>query len=61
MDFSQNYENLLKQMKFKREEGKVTHNNFKISPLLPFRQDTLKELSLIMDLKAFLVNLLGLS
>lgn len=37
MDFSQNYENLLKQMKFKREEGKVTHNNFKISPLLPFQ------------------------
>ena len=37
MDFSQNYENLLKQMKFKRDEGKVTHNNFKISPLLPFQ------------------------
>lgn len=37
MDFSQNYENLLKQMKFKRDEGKVTHNNFKLSPLLPFQ------------------------
>ena len=24
-------------MKFKRDEGKVTHNNFKLSPLLPFQ------------------------
>ncbi len=37
MDFSQNYENLLKQMNYKRDEGKVTHNNFKSSPLLPFQ------------------------
>ncbi len=37
MNFSQNYENLLKQMKFKRDERKVTHNNFKLSPLLPFQ------------------------
>ena len=46
MDFSQNYENLLKQMKFKRDEGKVTHNNFKISPLLPF-QTNLHDLNLL--------------
>jgi len=37
MDFSQNYENLLKQMNYKRDERKVTHNNFKSSPLLPFQ------------------------
>ncbi len=38
MDFSQNYEKLLKQMNYKRDEGKVKHNNFKgYSPLLPFQ------------------------
>lgn len=37
MNFSENYETLLKQMNYKRDEGKVTHNNFKISPLLPFQ------------------------
>ena len=30
------YLNML-QMKFKRDERKVTHNNFKLSPLLPFQ------------------------
>lgn len=37
MDFSANYEILKDQMKYKRKEKKVTHNNFKISPLLPFQ------------------------
>lgn len=37
MNFSENYETLLKQMNYRRDEGKVTHNNFKISPLLPFQ------------------------
>lgn len=37
MDFSQNYENLLKHMNYKHDEKKVTHNNFKSSPLLPFQ------------------------
>ncbi len=37
MEYSQNYEKLLKQMNFKRDEGTVKHNNFKNSPLLPFQ------------------------
>ena len=37
MNFSQNYEELLKHMKYKHDEKKVTHNNFKSSPLLPFQ------------------------
>ena len=37
MDFATNYENLLNQMNFKREEKKVKHNINKNSPLLPFK------------------------
>ena len=37
MNFSQNYDSLLKQMKYDHEKRKVNHNNFKMSPLLPFQ------------------------
>ena len=37
MNFLQNYENLLQHMNFKSKKKKVTHNNFKSSPLLPFQ------------------------
>lgn len=39
MDFSQNYDNLLKLMNYKPDEKKLTHNNFNSSPLLPFQTD----------------------
>lgn len=39
MNFSQNYDNLLKHMNYKKDQRKLTHNNFKSSPLLPFQTD----------------------
>ena len=37
MDFKQNYNNLLKRMKYSKTTGKVEHNNLTKSPLIPFR------------------------
>ena len=37
MDFAQNYKNLLKRMKYKKDTGKIEHNNLTKSPLIPFR------------------------
>ena len=39
MNFSQNYDDLLNHMNYKRDQRKLTHNNFKSSPLLPFQTD----------------------
>ena len=37
MDFSQNYNYLLKRMDFKPEIKYLEHNNFKISPFFVFQ------------------------